>query len=350
MYLKSLSLQNFRSYRKSNFTFHEGTTVVLGPNTSGKTNMLEAISYLSTGDSFRTEKDTDIIRFGQDFARITGEIEDKKLEFVITNIHKKYLVNGVSKRRADFAGNLTSVTFAPSDLDIIVGSPSLRRRVLDDVLLQTDRNYRLSFASYIKALRQRNALLEQIREQGIGRQRLEYWDNLVIENGSYISEKREELINYFNTSKKDIFDFSIFYDKNIISKDRLLKYKDAEVASGVTLVGPHRDDLSILIHANKNTANASDASESKDVKFYGSRGQQRLVILQLKLLMLSFIEKANGERPILLLDDIFSELDSGHIDLVSKMIQNQQTILTTTHSEFIDKKFLAKATIIELEL
>ena len=255
------------------------------------------------------------------------------------------MVNGVAKRRADFAGNLTSVVFSPSDLDIIVGSPSLRRRILDEALYLTDRNYSVASTSYAKALRQRNSLLEQIREQGIGHSRLEYWDSLVIEHGGYITKKREELITYFNKAKKDVFDFSIFYDSSIISKERLLQYKDAQVAAGVTLVGPHRDDFCTRMNTNKNNTNEH---ELKDVKFFGSRGQQRLVMLQLKLLIISVIEKANGERPVLLLDDIFSELDQEHIDLVSQMLFKQQTILTTTHKEFIDKILLKEASVIEL--
>ncbi len=364
MYLKHLSLQNFRSYTKSQFDFNEGITVIVGPNTSGKTNVLEAISYLTTGDSFKTEKDTDTIKFGQEVARISGKIlpintnttnkdnTETDLEFVVAQTTKKYLVNGVSKRRADFAGNITSVIFAPSDLDIVVGSPSLRRRVLDEALFQTDRNYRVASALYIKALRQRNAMLEQIRDVGANRSRLEYWDTLVIDHGGYITKKREEVIAYVNAAQKDVFDFSMHYDKSIISQERLLQYKDAEVGAGVTLVGPHRDDFSMRMNNEITRLRSSEKNfgEARDVKLFGSRGQQRLVILQLKLLIISLIEKANKIRPILLLDDIFSELDDSHIDLVSEMIGKQQTILTTTHQEFIGKSLKKDAVVIELKI
>jgi len=136
------------------------------------------------------------------------------------------------------------------------------------------------------------------------------------------------------------------YDKSIISKERLLQYKEQELGAGVTLVGPHRDDFNIRIHPN---AISPNESESRDVKFFGSRGQQRLVVLQLKLLELEFIAQKIGQRPILLLDDIFSELDSNHINLVLDIINKQQTIITTTHKEFIPKKMLDKVQIVSLD-
>ena len=354
--LKSLSLQNFRSYKKAEFNFSGDTTVVIGPNTSGKTNLIEAIFLLATGKSFRTDKDLQMISFREDLARVKAKVGDlsvsskqvTELEIIITNGQvggktsqfKKFLVNGVSKRRVDFAENLTTVLFSPEDLEIIVDSPSLRRKFLDNVLEQVDREYRLAIISYTKALRQRNALLEKTRETSIRNEKqFEYWDNLVIENGELITKKREEFINFVNNETKDIFDFVAFYDKSVISKQRLLQYKEAEVASGVTLVGPHRDDFSVSMFNNTRQT-------THDVKFYGSRGQQRLVILQLKMLELLYIEKRLGQRPVLILDDIFSELDEGHIELILEMINLQQTIITTTHKEFIPAKALTKMQII----
>jgi len=343
--LKSISLQNFRSYKKQEFSF-EQTTLILGPNTSGKTNLIEAIYLLSSGKSFRTDKDTQMLKFNEEVGRIKGAVDDTELEIVITNglvngksQYKKFLVNGVAKRRVDFAGNLLSVLFSPQDLDIIIDSPSLRRNFLDEVLEQVDREYRIGLISYIKALRQRNALLEIARETGVRNQKqFEYWDNLVIENGQTITAKREEFIEFVNSSEKDIFDFILNYDKSVISKERLLQYEDQEVASSVTLVGPHRDDFSVLMIGNGKTAH--------DVKFFGSRGQQRLAILQLKVLELLFIEQKMTKRPILILDDIFSELDVDHINLIFDQIGKQQTILSTTHKEFIPKKLLKSMKII----
>ncbi|MBI3092865.1 MAG: DNA replication and repair protein RecF [Candidatus Levybacteria bacterium] len=345
--LNSIFLQSFRSYSKSEFKFGSGLTFIVGPNTSGKTNLIEAIFLLSTGKSFRAENYTQMISFGKDLARVKGMVGDIDLEVVITNEQKKYLVNGVSKRRADFAGHLPAVLFSPLDLDIIVDSPGLRRDFLDFVLEQVDREYRLSVVAYSKALRQRNALLETTQETGVRNEKqFEYWDQILIENGQVITQKRGEFIEFVNASSKDIFDFVMFYDKSIISTERLLQYREAEVSSGVTLVGPHRDDFSVSMF---NPSTSSGQAATHDIKFFGSRGQQRLTILQLKLLQLAFIEKNLGERPILLLDDIFSELDEEHIKLVLEFMQGQQTIITTTHKEFVPKKLLDKADMIELK-
>lgn len=342
---KSVFLQNFRSYEKSEFSF-ENTTLIVGPNTSGKTNLIEAIFLLSTGKSFRTDKDIQMLKFAKDVGRAKGKIDDDELEVLITNgqvnggsQYKKFLVNGVPKRRVDFAGHLLSVLFSPADLDIIIDSPGLRRNFLDEVLEQVDRSYRVALLSYSKALRQRNALLEAARETGSRNEKqFEYWDNLIIENGQIITAKREEFINFVNSETKDIFEFVAQYDKSVISKERLLDYKQQELASGLTLVGPHRDDFSVSMSVGLKTAH--------DVKFYGSRGQQRLAILQLKILELLFVEKVLGKRPVLILDDIFSELDAGHINLIFDEIGKQQTIISTTHKEFIPSKMLKSMKII----
>lgn len=345
--LKSIHLQNFRSYKKADFTFSQTSTLVVGPNTIGKSNLLEAIFLISTGKSFRTEKDAQMISLGKDIGRVSALVDDLKLEVVVTNgnvggvksQYKKFLVNGVAKKRVDFAGNLLSVLFSPSDLDIIVDSPSLRRNFLDNVLEQVDRDYRIASIAFTKALRQRNALLEIAKDTGVKNEKqFEYWDNLVIQNGQIITQKRQEFIDFVNDSKKDIFDFYLSYDKSIISAQRLDQYKLEEKAAGVTLVGPHRDDFSILMKGKS----------EEDVKYFGSRGQQRLAILQLKTLEILFIEKTMGKKPLLLLDDIFSELDSGHINLVLEKEGKQQTVITTTHKEFVGKSFLKHMDVIEL--
>lgn len=348
MFLNSISLQNFRNHKSLDVKFAE-TTFIVGPNTSGKTNLLESISFLTNGKSSRGAKDEDTVRKGENIAKIKGETAESELEILMVlgeteleRVKKKYLVNGVAKSRINFSGNLVSILFSPSDLDIITGSPHLRREFLDTVLEQSDKDYRYALSSYIKALRQRNALLDLARDSGARNERqFDYWDTLLINTGSIVTQKREEFIEFINKAKKDVFDFVVTYDKSIVSKERLEQYRDAEVASGVTLVGPHRDDFKVDMFDNVTHA-------TSDVKSYGSRGQQRLVILQLKLLQLDYIEKVLGERPLLLLDDIFSELDSGHIKLVTEMIGRQQSIVTTTHAEFIDSK-LKESVVIELK-
>lgn len=357
MILTGISLQHFRSYTNNSFQFHPNLTVIVGPNTAGKSNLLEAILLLSRGKSTRAEKDLQAIQFGKDIGRIKGKVDASAssgqavtVEVVLTSgevmgqktQQKRFLVNDVPKRRVDFASHLITVSFSPEDVDIITDGPSLRRSFLNDVLEAVDREYRLAHDTYTKALRQRNALLELTRETGQrNSEQFLYWDGLLIKNGNYITKKRQEFIDAVNTSVKALFDLQVVYDHSLISLERLRQYEEAEISAGVTLVGPHRDDINVLMPIKK---------EYKDIKLYGSRGQQRLAILQLKLLQLHYIEQNLGFRPLLLLDDIFSELDSGHIDLVLRIIDKQQTVLTTTHKEFLHGQKKKNAFIIELSL
>lgn len=348
MYLKKISLQSFRNYSKQEFHFNEGTTYIVGPNTSGKTNLIESIHLLTTGKSFRSDKDIQLIAFGKNLSKVKGVVQDTELEVVLSlgeeedDFIKKYLVNGVSKRRNTFMGNLFTVLFSPMDLEIIIGGPGIRRKTIDTILEQTDYEYRSALIDYTKALRQRNALLELAQETGRRNEKqFEYWDELLIKKGGMVTKKREEYLLYLNSSEKNIFDFAVTYDSSIISKERLEKYQQAELGAGVTLVGPHRDDF--IFHMFDNVL-----QKTHDIRSYGSRGQQRLLILQLKLLEIEYIEKKVGEKPILLLDDIFSELDSGHIQLIMEMVGNQQTIITTTHEEFIGAKQKKGVSVVKL--
>lgn len=342
--LKQVSLQTFRSYKKATFDF-EFSNIVIGPNTAGKSNLIEAIFLLSTGKSFRAEKDLQMVHFGQELGRVKGKVDDLNLEVMVTvgevagvrSQFKRFFVNGVAKRRADFVGNLPSVLFSPQDLEIVAGSPGLRRNFLDNVLEQTDRDYRLALLGFTKSLRQRNALLDLVKN-GLPRsaREFEYWDSLVIRNGGVLTRKREEFIAWLNKSKKDILDIKIEYDKSVISPERLAQYYDAESASGVTLVGPHRDDFFLFI------------DQEKQLKSFGSRGQQRLGVLQLKILELEYLREKTEKEPLLLLDDVFSELDENHIELILDKIGGQQTIITTTHEEFIPAKVKKGMKMIEL--
>jgi len=388
MIISDLVIQNFRSYPQYHLKLSD-VTVIVGPNTAGKSNLIEALFLLSSGKSFRAEKDFQMVRFGQEIGRVKGKIKDtdvilirqlaekdlisKKerrdsspasrdqndniLEVVVAKINnsysKRFFVNNVARRRVDFMEHFHALLFAPTHLDIVSGSPSIRRRFLDEVLESVDRDYRQASIQYEKVLRQRNALLHVVRETGKRDPKVfEYWDNLLITNGQILTKKREEFIELFNSAEKDLIQFVIEYDKSIVSGARLEQYLRAEEASAVTLVGPHRDDFLIRIYSNENNPPAgkagSDASEIQDAKFFGSRGQQRLVVLQLKLLQLTYMERVLGHRPVLLLDDIFSELDDHHIEVVMGIADKQQTIITTAHEEFIQNK-TKDAAVIELE-
>lgn len=354
MILKKLRLQNFRSYKHQEFEFSNQTTLVVGPNTSGKTNLLEAVYLLATGKSFRADLEQEMVDWKELLARVKGRIvKDKEttdLEIILTRgeiggervAKKKYLLNGVGKRMMDFVGNLRAVYFGPEDLDLITDSPSLRRRYLDLVLSQVDREYGRSNLSYEKGLRQRNKLLERIREEGVSRSQLLFWNQLLIRNGQIITQKRQEFIEFINDQELTDFNFQLIYDKSIISPARLNEYTEEEVAAGVTLVGPHRDDFSFRIGETRLPA-------GRDLSVYGSRGEQRLAILWLKLGELEFVAQKTDGRPLLLLDDIFSELDQERRHLVLKVIPEQQTIITTTDVHLVKKDFQKKINVVELE-
>src|SRR5258706_1975184 len=168
MYLKSIALHNFRNYTKTSFAFSDVTTIIIGENGAGKSNLIEAIFLLASGKSFHAEKDRQLIAFGKEFCRISGKIggeEEGTLEAVFAEsgtqfLKKKYLVNGVARRRADFAGHLTAVLFTPQDLDLVSGQPGNRRRFFNEVLDQVDSDYRIALTTYTKAIRHRHELLE----------------------------------------------------------------------------------------------------------------------------------------------------------------------------------------------
>ena len=357
MTISSLSLSNFRNHLKRKFTFSLNTTIIIGKNTSGKTNLIEAIYFLSIGKSNRAGQDVQVITFGEELARIKGELkaegENIVLEMVLTTGEvmgiktplKKFTVNDVSRRSLDFIGTLKSVLFWPEHMELVTDSPSLRRHYLDSVLVQVDREYRRTILSYERALRQRNRLLEFIKENKAHRHQLLFWDQLLIRQGNYITKIREEYINFINDFKLPQMEdlgvkYQVFYDKSIISITRLDQYREAEIGASVTLIGPQRDDMIFRIKKNE---------EYFDLSNYGSRGEQRLAVLWLKLAELAFIESKTSEEPVLLLDDIFSELDHEHREIIFGMIGNQQSIVTVTDRHLIPERYYKEAKVIELD-
>lgn len=345
MILESLSLQNFRSYTKKTCTFSPATTLIVGPNTAGKTNILEAIMLVATGKSFRADTDREAVAWGTEVGRVAASVGDTKLELLLTTGEvqgqkaplKKYLVNGVARRQIDFVGNLRAVLFWPEHLELVTDSPSIRRKYLDSVLVQVDREYRRSLMSYERGLRQRNRLLDLINEGRADRRQLLFWNQLLMKAGSYITDKRAEFIHFVNNVQSSVVSYQLEYDKSVISEMRLEQYAEEEVAAKATLVGPHRDNFVVAKSKTQNPKLKSEYSgELLDLSKYGSRGEQRLAILWLKLAELSFIEEKTGERPVLLLDDIFSELDQAHRTLVLDVVDKQQTIITSAEEDVVD--------------
>lgn len=344
MILKKLQLQNFRNYQRQEFEFASGVSLVVGSNTSGKTNLLESIYLLASGKSFRAQVEQEMIRAGKEVARVKGKTEEEELEIILTRgeirgervAKKQYLLNGVRKRKMDFVGCLRAVFFGPEDLDLVVDSPATRRNYLNMVLEQVDREYRRASLSYQKGLRQRNRLLEQIRDRGLSRTALFFWDKLLIENGEIMTQKREELIDFINDQPGYFNDLRVVYHKNLISPARLEKYKDREVGAAMTLVGPHRDDFEFK-------------DKDRSLHAFGSRGEQRTAVFSLKLAELKFVVQKTGESPVLLLDDIFSELDHERRKRLLEVIPQQQTMITTTDIHLVEPAYRKRVKIIKLK-
>lgn len=342
--LKKIKLENFRNFSEKEFEFDELNNLIVGNNGVGKTNILESLFLVSTGKSFRAHKTEQMIKEGQDLARVIGQLDEQELEVVLTRgqingqktAKKRYLLNGVAKRRLSFAGQLPSVLFRPEDIDLVLGSPSLRRDYLDMVLEQTDWQYRRANLAYKKGLRQRNKLLRLIQEGKSQPRQLLFWDKILLKNGELLSRKRTDFIDFVNGQfSHRAIKVRLVYDQSAISPARLEKYAQAEIGAGMTLVGPHRDDMIF-------------EKEDKNLAEFGSRGEQRMAVLDLKMSELDFVRNNNDNPPILLLDDIFSELDENNRSKVWQIINHQQTVITATETEFIDSRFLGKIKQINL--
>ncbi len=361
MTLKTLSLTNFRNYSSANFAFGPTTTLVVGPNTAGKTNLLEAIYFLATGRSFRATHDREAIAQGKPFANVKCQMSNvkyddgKDLELQIlanengeNTSSKRFKVNGVKKRLSDFAGNLRAVYFGPEEILLVTGSPSRRRKYLDSVLVQVDREYARALLEYEKVLRQRNRLLVLIREGEGKRNQLDFWDEKLWNLSEIISGKRALLVDSLNIGLGGKLKLIVYQSKR--SPVGIYDLREREIAAGMTLYGPHRDDFRFVVAElalPRKEGNVNIAT-TRDLAIFGSRGEQRLAVLHLKLAELEFISERVGERPVLLLDDIFSELDENNRERVLELLGKQQTIVTTTDLEQIDGGKLGPHEVIHL--
>lgn len=381
IHITSINLVNFRNHRKKSFEFFPKTTLIVGPNGSGKTNILEAVYLLAVGSSYRTEKNEEMISFEKEVGHVEGIINGYngemakmakndynhsnhfnpsnhsiKLNIVLTRgivggkktLRLRYLINGVGKRRIDFAGSFKVVLFEPESLQIVIGEPSWRRKFLDEILEQTDRDYANSLSVYSKALRVRNKLLDAIRDGRSRRDGLEYWERTMVKHGELLQNKRRGLVEWINFKTDSL---RIDYQLNPISPDRLEKYREREIEAGFTFVGPQRDELQI----NKNGKNGykvsnhsshfSHSNHFVSLSSFGSRGEQRMAVLRLKLLEAKWIEEKTGVSPVILLDDIFSELDEKHEKMVGELIEGKQAIITATE---IHKGHYPEGEVVEL--
>lgn len=348
MFLKSLNLINFRNYAQLDLSFDQRPTIFVGNNAAGKSNILEAVYLLSTSKSQRVENEDELIKTGEGFVKVEGFLENPQAggetELLIilnrivetVNFRKKTLVNGISRRGVDFIGNLPAVIFYPSDINMVTGPPSLRRWHLDLGLAQIDSDYKKALTQYEQFLTARNRILKRIRE-GQGRaNELNYWTDELVKQGKVVFDKRIAFFDFINNLSTPLGEFKFEFKPSEISKEKLLETNGREVAAAATLIGPHRDDYSIQL-------------ERRNMAQFGSRGEQRTATLAFKLAQLEYMAKILNQRPILLLDDVFSELDANHRAHVVEIVGKQQTLIATVELENIPKAFLDSSRVLRVE-
>lgn len=344
MIIKFLDLKNFRNYSNLTIELSEKTNILYGKNAQGKTNILESIYMCSTTKSHRGNKDKEIIKFNENEAHIKIILEKNKINHRIDFHLKKDKTKGIAingfpiKRHEEIFGLLNVVLFSPEDLDIIKRGPKARRKFLDIELCQINKIYLYNLSNYNKIIMQRNNLLKQINKKRELIDTLDIWDEKLLDHGKTIIKLREEFISNLNeivkkvhsklTNKKE--ELNIYYNKNVKEEDfnkRLKDNREKDIYIGSTSYGPHKDDISFIIN-------------DIDIKIYGSQGQQRTVALSLKLAEIELVKKIIKDKPILLLDDVLSELDRSRQEDLLNNIGEIQTILTCTGlEEFISNRF-----------
>ena len=352
MTLDSLSLYNFRSYTEARFTLEPGLNLVIGPNGIGKTNLLESVQVLSITKSFRAS-DKELIHYGGSWYRIQGKADNLVAEVRFDPSKptlKKILLNQQPKRLETYLGSLPSVLFEPNSLFIVSGAPEERRRFLDMLLSSIKRPYLKSLLRYRRVLKQRNSLLRHGISPSL-REQIFAWDFKLTEFATEITEQRHQFIEFLNTGASELY-------RDIAGKATSLRleyregFNRTEYASqllqqltrglerdafyGFTSAGPHRDDIKIRF-------------KDKPITALASRGETRTVVLVIKLLELQYLEKTLEKKPILLFDDVFSELDTARRQFLLERITDYQAIITSTDTAGISKTLPRNHAIIKLK-
>ena len=360
MYLSNLTLKNFRNYADIELDLSPGLTVFRGANAQGKSNLLEAIYLLALTKSTRAHNERDVIRFEATdrtpYTRITGTALQKDGQQVEVRIdmaiapsqdestngmyQKRIRVNGVPKPASQSVGAIAAVLFSADDLSLVTGPPSNRRRYMDVLLSQVDKDYIKTLQRYLKVMAQRNQLLKRIREGQAEQDELEFWNNELSQHGARITERRRKAVialapqatESYNAMASEEGQLEIIYEPSIEQagthqeiaayiSNKLAEVKTREIQMAQTLLGPHRDEL-------RTTIGGVDASQ------YGSRGQIRSVALSLRLAEAEYLTTALGEEPILLLDDVLSELDNARqLRVLQAACSAEQALVTMVDSE-----------------
>ena len=345
MHIESIQLKNFRNYEFLEMEFDDGTNILYGDNAQGKTNILEAICLCGTSRSHRGSKDREIIKFHEEESHIRMTVCKNDLSYRIDMHLKKNKAKGVAinslpiKKARELMGVVNLVFFSPEDLNIIKNGPSERRRFLDMELCQLDTVYLTDLASYNHIVNQRNKLLKDIYFNFDLKNTLDVWDSQMISYGKRIIEKRKEFIEELNSIVKEIHKsltggletIEILYEPNVGAEqfqENLFYNRDRDLKMKMSSTGPHRDDFCVM-------------ANGIDIRKYGSQGQQRTAALSLKLSEIYLVKKRIKDTPVLLLDDVLSELDRNRQNYLLDSIHDIQTIITCTGlDDFINHQFM----------
>lgn len=344
MIITKLELSNFRNYKLLKLDFDSKTNILYGNNAQGKTNILESIYMCSTTKSHRSNKDFELINFDSDEGHIKLYINKNNREQRIDihlrkNKSKGIAINGIPiKKASELFGIFNVIIFSPEDLNIIKNGPSERRKFMDMELCQLDKIYVYNLVNYNKVLSQRNQLLKDLYFRPELKQTLDVWDMQLAEYGSKVIKRREQFIKEISNILIPIHDeltngqeeIEVVYDKNTQSNElyeNIILNREKDIKYKTTSVGPHRDDILFF-------------NKGKNIKTYGSQGQKRTIALSLKLAEIELVKSLINDKPVLLLDDVLSELDSDRQNHLLKSLDNIQTIITCTGlDEFIENRF-----------
>lgn len=344
MLVKAIELKNFRNYKYLSLNFDQKVNIFYGNNAQGKTNILESVYLCGTTKSHKGSKDKEMIQFLSEESHIKMIIEKNEIPYKIDmhlrkNSTKGIAINGIPiKKASELFGLVHFIFFSPEDLNLIKNGPNERRRFLDLELCQLDKLYLQYLTKYNKIINQRNKLLKEISFRQELMDTLDIWDEQLVKYGIFIIEKRSQFIRQLNEiaygvhskltgNKETLF---IKYENNVSTQnfqDWLKKNREKDIRQGITSVGPHRDDICLAI-------------ENIDIRKYGSQGQQRTVALTLKLSEISLVKDIIKENPVLLLDDVLSELDHDRQNYLLNCIGDIQTFITCTGiDEFVNNRF-----------
>ncbi len=344
MYIESIQLKNFRNYEFMELNFDQGTNIFYGDNAQGKTNILEAVYLSGTSKSHKGSKDKELIRFHEEEAHIRMQVRKNTFSYKIDmhlrkNKSKGVAINGIPIKKArELLGVVNLVFFSPEDLNIIKNGPSERRRFIDMELCQLDSIYLSDLAGYNRIVNQRNRLLKDIFHNSELKSTLDIWDMQMIQYGKRMIEKRKEFLEEVNDLVKDIHksltggleEIEILYEPNVKSEnmeDEIFRNRERDMRMKMSSTGPHRDDFCVKVNGI-------------DIRKYGSQGQQRTAALSLKLSEIYLVKKRIHDTPVLLLDDVLSELDHNRQMYLLDSIHDTQTMITCTGlDDFVSNQF-----------